>query len=346
MLNKIFRWANVFLILFTLLVYLVPEVNPKSFWPFALLGPTYPWLLLMHIGFMIYWGLQRKPYFLMSFTCVVLGLNFFSAIFSLQLPQSGENADLRVMSYNVYMLQHIKDNDEEAAAKKQGAFKSFMASVEPLDLLCVQECSDRFTPWLTRQLKFPHSYTVRGTAIISRHPFLAKGALEFEDSFNSVVWADVEVKGKRLRVYSAHLQSNRITSEASKLKETGDIQDRETWVGIKGILKKYRGATRQRADQAAQLALHIAQSPYPVIVCGDLNDTPVSFAYRTVLESRPLRDAFREAGSGSGFTYGGILPALRIDYIFADPTLVVLNHDRYKKPYSDHFPILCELDIP
>ncbi|MBK7409674.1 MAG: hypothetical protein IPJ40_17475 [Saprospirales bacterium] len=47
-------------------VYLVPYVEPKTFWPIALLGPTYPWLILLHLGFIAYWAVARKAYFLMS----------------------------------------------------------------------------------------------------------------------------------------------------------------------------------------------------------------------------------------------------------------------------------------
>ncbi|MBK8490042.1 MAG: endonuclease/exonuclease/phosphatase family protein [Saprospirales bacterium] len=346
MVSRVIRWSNVLLILFTLFVYLVPYVEPKTFWPIALLGPTYPWLILLHLGFIAYWAVARKAYFLMSLTCLILGWNNLTAIFSFKLPQSGENADLRAMSYNVYMLQRIMNNDENLAAKRQGAFKSFMASVEPLDVLCAQECPERFTRWLARELKFPYLYTVRGTAILSRHPLLAQGGLNFDNSTNSVAWADIQVKGNRIRVYSVHLQSNSITADATRLRANGDLQERETWVGIKGILRKYRNATQKRADQAAQLAHHIAQSPYPVVLCGDFNDTPVSYAYKLIGEDNGLVDTFRKKGSGAGFTYGGVLPALRIDYILTDPRFVVLNHDRFKKPFSDHFPVLCELAFP
>ncbi|MCB9282529.1 MAG: endonuclease/exonuclease/phosphatase family protein [Lewinellaceae bacterium] len=343
--NRVFRWTNVLLILFTLIVYLVPWVDPKSFWPIALLGPSYPWLLLLHAGFIIFWIVLRKAYFLMSLTCVLLGWTYLSSIFSFQFPQSGDEADLRVMSYNINVFQGLMFNDEAEAAKRQNSFRSFMASLEPLDVFCTQECPERFTRWLARELNFPYHYTVRGTTILSRHPFLVQGGLNFDNSNNSVTWADIEVKSHRLRVYSVHLQSNSITSEAKRLRASGDLQERETWVGIKGILRKYRNATQKRADQAEQLLQHITQSPYPVVVCGDMNDTPVSYVYKRIGQDSGLVDTFRKKGSGAGFTYGGILPALRIDYILTDPKLGVLNYDRYKKSFSDHFPILCELKI-
>ena len=346
MINRLLRWGNISIILLTLLVYLGPQVNPKAFWPMSFLGPLFPWLVLMHLGFIVYWIMRRRAYFLMSLVCVLLGWNFLTSIVAFRFPQSGENADLRVMSYNVYMLQRIMNNDETYAEKQQSSFRSFMASVEPLDVLAAQECSERFTNWLQRELKFPYAMTIGGTAILSRHPFVDRGGLEFENTVNSVAWADINVKGKLIRFYSVHLQSHQISDEAARLKATGNLEEKETWVGIKGIMRKYKRASQKRADQADQLANHIANSPNPVIVCGDFNETPLSYSYRRIAKDLQLVDSFREKGSGFGFTYGGILPALRIDYILTDPQLTLLNHDRFKKPYSDHFPIMCEFDLP
>ena len=91
------------------------------------------------------------------------------------------------------------------------------------------------------------------------------------------------------------------------------------------------------------MAEHIRKSPYPVIVCGDFNDTPVSYAYRTVLGD--LKDAFVESGRGISNTYNGILPSFRIDYILYDPKFSAGNYRRDKVYLSDHFPVRCLLNI-
>ncbi len=59
-----------------------------------------------------------------------------------------------------------------------------------------------------------------------------------------------------------------------------------------------RHHTVQRNRQADLLTKAIAESPYPVIVCGDFNDTPASYAYRKI--SRSLQDCFLQAGAGHG----------------------------------------------
>jgi endonuclease/exonuclease/phosphatase (EEP) superfamily protein YafD len=80
-------------------------------------------------------------------------------------------------------------------------------------------------------------------------------------------------------------------------------------------------------------------SPYPVIVAGDFNDTPVSYTYRVM--RRGLNDAFVEAGYGAGFTYRGKYPPNRIDYIIYGEGIECTDFDIVKVRYSDHYPVIA-----
>ena len=80
-------------------------------------------------------------------------------------------------------------------------------------------------------------------------------------------------------------------------------------------------------------------SPYPVIVAGDFNDTPVSYTYRVM--RRGLNDAFVEAGYGAGFTYSGKYPPNRIDYILYSDGIDCIDFDIVKVRYSDHYPVIA-----
>ena len=85
------------------------------------------------------------------------------------------------------------------------------------------------------------------------------------------------------------------------------------------------------------------KSPYPVIVCGDFNDVPNSYAYHTI--GKGLKNAFVEKGSGIGRTFSGISPTLRIDNIFVNPTFDVLQYTRIAKKMSDHFPVFADVEM-
>ena len=72
-----------------------------------------------------------------------------------------------------------------------------------------------------------------------------------------------------------------------------------------------------------------------VIICGDFNDTPLSYIYRTFAHQR--KDSFCEQGIGFGTTYAGNIPALRIDYILTDPIFQIETHEVYRFKVSDHY---------
>ena len=89
---------------------------------------------------------------------------------------------------------------------------------------------------------------------------------------------------------------------------------------------------------------YIKDSPYPVVVMGDFNDTPQSYAYRKI--KKGLHDAFKISGRGFGNTYAGELPSFRIDYIMYSNPLISYQFKRIKTEYSDHFPITTWLYLP
>jgi endonuclease/exonuclease/phosphatase family metal-dependent hydrolase len=144
-----------------------------------------------------------------------------------------------------------------------------------------------------------------------------------------------------VRVYSVHLQSNRLTYTATRIAPEGDLREKETWKDIRFVLARYKLGAQIRAEQAKILGEHIAQSPHPVILCGDLNDTPITYTYRIL--SKDLQDSFREKGAGIGSTFAGKLPTLRIDYVFAAKAFQVRDHRVPDVELSDHFPVWVRL---
>jgi endonuclease/exonuclease/phosphatase family metal-dependent hydrolase len=188
-----------------------------------------------------------------------------------------------------------------------------------------------------------------GVAIFSKYPIVDSLIMHYAHPFGvrtteSLIGADIDVNGSRIRIFTTHLQSVQF-----RHKEFHDIQiikkvDDSILQASKSIVIKLKNAYRQRGDQAEAVRAQLDKSPYPAVICGDFNDVPNSYTYFTIRGG--WQDAFIKKGFGIGRTYVNISPTLRIDYILADPRLEVLQCQKFAPPYSDHHPVVADLKIP
>ena len=118
---------------------------------------------------------------------------------------------------------------------------------------------------------------------------------------------------------------------------TSPGNNNETLDEVKSLSVSLKRGFIRRSVQAQSLKAQIDHSPYSVIVAGDFNDTPVSYAYRKIRKG--LNDAFVNSGYGAGFTYKGNYPANRIDYILFDNSLESRYFEILKVRFSDHYPV-------
>lgn len=358
--NAILLVINVAVALALLLSYLAPYVNPNSMWIFAFLGLAAPVLWLVALAFLLYWVVcWRMGYALVSFVAIMVGIGNVSLFFKPGLSRSyddrtGQPADLRLVSYNVMAFMD-KSNGGKSSMDSIAAFVNSVHA----DVVCMQEFrtapgidADRLSSLLPKMPYRKVAYTTAlgngyggGLAVYSKYPILGSGAVEFANSANSVLWTDLCVNRDTVRLFNSHLQTTSITSSDQEFIVGQEfISDSGREEKIKGMAAKLRRNYRIRANQADSIAGLIASSPYSVIVCGDFNDTPMSYVYHTVRGD--MRDAFREKGRGTMNTFRGFFNMLRIDHVFHTRDLEVVEYevpDRY--PYSDHNPVVVAFDI-
>jgi len=181
-----------------------------------------------------------------------------------------------------------------------------------------------------------------GLAIFSRFAIVRRGTIPFGQlSQNHAMWADLTrpaAPGRRadtLRVFNVHLQS-------MSMAETDIEAATESRAGLRqkapNLLRRFRNGAIARSTQVDTVLAHVARSPYPVLLAGDLNDLPYSYAYDQLADH--LQNAWATVGTGIGATYNGRLPGLRIDQQFAGPQWQVLGcrvHQEIR--WSDHFPV-------
>lgn len=308
------------------------------------MGLFYPIFLFLNVLFVLLWLLKWDKKIFLSLACIVMGYVFlprFIAIFPKDAPSS--KPSISIATYNVENASHGYDRDRKKRKAKREKLENFHHQLRSIDILCIQEkgafASDVLSAvYNEHEIHFLEN---KGTAILSRFPVINKGSIEFGTKTNSCIWADIVSPIDTIRVYSLHLQSNQITTDTKALVKNGNLQEEETWKGIGGIFDKFRHHHIKRAMQSNLVKEHMEASPYPVLLGGDFNDTPMSFTYTTL--SKGMLDSFIEQGSGLGTTYSDNVPFLRIDFILATPNFSIQSHRIEYADYSDHYPIIAEI---
>jgi endonuclease/exonuclease/phosphatase family metal-dependent hydrolase len=343
------------------LSYLSSFISPDVFWPIALFGLAYPVLLVLNILFVVYWAVQLNLRLLFSLGIIIAGWPFMTRYVQINLPVFGKEKTesaytLKVLSYNVRLFNVY--HWEKSQTVMADIFR-FIEKENP-DIICFQDFYTRkrgsysetsifskLAPYKYHYIKYSfqrENLSDFGIAIFSKYPIVKSSDITFTKSYNLCIYSDIKVKDDTIRVFNTHLQSIRFLKSdynyIDSMRLRYDIEiDR-----MRGIGSRLKYAFKQRAGQADKLAKNIEASPYPVLVCGDFNDTPVSYTYHLLTQN--LNDGFVQAGFGLGHTYRGNFPSYRIDYILYDKSLTAHNFRIPGVKLSDHYPVMCTITKP
>ncbi|ESU22264.1 hypothetical protein FEDK69T_22460 [Flavobacterium enshiense DK69] len=333
-LNKIAFFFNIILMILTFVAYLLPFLAPKMFPFLSVLTLILPLMLILNVVFVFYWGIQLKKQVLLSAVVLLIGITFFNKFYKF----SGkdlivEDNDFTVMSYNVRLFNVFewmsKQNIPEDIA-------DFIASQHP-DILCIQEYSTSvkidLKAYKYKYILMQGDNIRTGQAIFSKFPMIDKGEIDFPNSDNNVIFADIKMRRDTIRVYSIHLQSTKISP---------DINEKIDEAKSKKIFRRMSEAFAEQQVQSELIKEHKTDCQYPIIVCGDMNNSAFSYVYRNIKGN--MKDAFEEAGEGFGKTYDFEFYPTRIDYILVDKDFEVKNFKNFDNfVNSDHFPITTRL---
>jgi endonuclease/exonuclease/phosphatase family metal-dependent hydrolase len=320
-------------------------VSPADFRWLSFFGTAFPWLLLANVLLLIFWLWRWNRFALYHVLIIAFGWSHVTCFLGLNIAKNAVPASgtFTIATHNLGRMWGKVTTDQQYALLAEDYSRFLERSGAP-DILCTQETRGKFYPLLAEKMGYEHKFNLKkGTVILSKYPMEAGGDIPFGKTGNSSLWVDVRIGKKLVRVYSVHLQSNKVTNDTEKVIEKGDLDEEKTWEDINRVLQKVGGATIIRAEQAERLRTHIEGCPHPVVLCGDLNDTPNSYIYRIL--SRGMTDTFQERGFGLGSTFAGVLPFLRIDYILTDPAIGTYACRTVRGPFSDHYPVVATLGI-
>ena len=339
-----FMVVQIVVTLFTISALFGGTVTPIGNTALAMLVYILPLLIIANLVMAAIWAIRRK----WIITCIplvtiLMCLPYIGTMYQISFSNHDDVKNgLKISTYNVAAFGHetsgFMAQDILAEMKRQ-----------KVDVCCLQEYSENSngerSTSASYQSYFPYKAMGRSDmAIFSRYPITASKAISFGQTNNSAMWADISVKGKKVRVFNVHMETtgfNRTLHVVAKQAMKGNhVEDNKI---VRAIYDNYTLGMVVRAGQAELVASEMSQCKgIPRVICGDFNDVPYSYTYNTLLGD--MVDGFKECGSGWMSTYRGS-KSVRIDYIFHDEGLEGVNYYTTPLTYSDHLPVFMQLKL-
>ena len=344
----VFGIISLIVVALFLTVLFVPTLDPRECEEVSTLGLVAPIIYVAQVLLTLYWIIRWRlalavPMILVS----LMGVFQLSLFYKLELrriytepnlkPRYDKKA-LKVMSYNVRSF--IDNNGERCLDSIVNVIKA----MNP-DILCLQEMGfSEIADSLLEPLKpMPRSLSRvnLSPAIYSRYPIIKSGSIAGEGRGTSQ-WVDVVIKKDTLRIFNNHLHTMSISANDSQDIEQGRIlQDGDR---MRSIANRIASNSSIRASYVDTLRTVVAETPYDNIICGDFNDTPMSYVYGELIKGH--KDAFVECGSGYGYTFRPMHRTLRIDYVLYSDGMEVQKYEvDPEATLSDHLPVKATIKL-
>jgi len=339
------------LCIYTLLTYTLSYTLIFDHWVAGFIMMSLPYAQFLCFISLIYWLIQRAKRAILPLVILLLGYGFIKRTFTIHDEVPSQKNGIKILNYNVYGMY---SNDYERNKEKFDGLKDFIKNQEA-DIKVFQEFysnKDR-KPYRTIEFmrkRYPYYAFIplkqeifdknekMGLAVFSKYPIIHFEGEQYKNSANGYLLTDIVVKKDTIRIINVQLWSMGIRVG----KVTGNIREQDYNNAKKegrGILASLKKGFINHKREMDQINRFIQKSPYPILVMGDLNETPYGWAYGTIRER--LKNGFEEAGNGFGFTLNRSPYFVRIDNQFFSDEFKITHFETLRTiKYSDHFPIM------
>lgn len=335
------------------------KVNPDFLTFPAVLCLAFPWLAIFSGLLILYWACTKH----FIFTALgVLAMVACGAALSLSFPLNASKSPtpgkqtFKIISWNVLHTDDIRKPDYPGNRAVEYMIQS------GADIICMAELRNfgqeefkKATPTqidsLIRLYPFRAGMPSTDLKILSKYPVDRTG-LSYVSQTGHHRFDFFKVHfpgGKKLDIAMVHLYSYDLSEE-----ERNVVKDMKSVKGAKSSVKELKGAIRsklsnafiQRAGNAEELraAINQIRPSAPLIVCGDFNDVPASWAYN-LIKGDDMRDAYVETNFGPTWTYNLHMFYFHIDQMLYRGNLKALSLKVGKINTSDHYPLIGEFEF-
>lgn len=347
--QKIVAGANVATILVMLAVGFSDRISPEQYPIVATVGLTFPVFVVLNLCFLVFWAIVKPIKTIIPVVGFLLCYHPIRNFSPLNIKEKAPEDAIKLISYNVLNFAEWESEDEPSAIldylKEQDA-----------DIVCLQECS--LNPSRYKKMKavmspiYPylaHATTLSGgdeIAVFSKFPILDKDTIEYKSDTNHSLAFRLKIHNDTVLLINNHFESNLLTKQDKQNFTTmiaGRMSKDTIRTESKMLVDKIGKASARRAPQAEAVAKYIEEQPKEsILLCGDFNDSPISYTHRTL--AKLLNDCYVATGNGQGISYHYNLMYVRIDHIMCsdDWTPYECHVDNTIKA-SDHYPIVCYL---
>jgi endonuclease/exonuclease/phosphatase family metal-dependent hydrolase len=337
--------------IYTLITYLLSYTLVLDHWSAGFIMMSLPYAMLGCFLIAFTWLFIRPARAILPICILALGYPFIKRTIVFKDPQRAENS-LSIFSYNVFGFY---GDDYAKNKEKSEKLKEYSIDYEA-DIKCFQEFynledNSRFRTLKPMMVENPYVATndennqgLIGLTIFSVYPIIHREGKTFGKlNANGYLVADIARKTDTIRVINIQLQSMGIRVNKVVSKVEGENYEEAKKEG-RGIISSLIRGFERHSDEIKPIERLINDSPYPVILCGDFNETPYGNAYGSIRDR--LKNAFEEAGNGFGFTLNRSPSMVRIDNQFCSESIKVLDFKTLREiDYSDHFPILGRYEV-
>lgn len=342
--------ANVVTVAIMLLVGFSDFVNPASHPMLANMGLLFPVFALMNLAFLFFWLLFKVRYAVIPVAGFLLGYVPMRKYMPLNFDDGVPRDAVKVLSYNVWNYgQESADsglNPIIAYIQEQDADIVCLQEAMPSDASEAAQVDSVLKPMYRYHDKTVHPKSGDCLVVFSKYPILSKELIPYESQGNMTVAYRLKIRGKETVLVNNHLETTGLSlEERRQFKDMlrGGVRPGAAENTSKALAVKLAESTLKRAPQADAVAAYVERlGGKSVILCGDFNDGPISYAHRTI--AKHLTDCFVESGLGAGISYHRNGFFVRIDNVMcsSDWKPCACKVDNKIKD-SDHYPIICWL---
>lgn len=349
---SVFTGASVMVAAATVAVAYSDRLDPIAHPVLACAGMVFPIFLVANLVVLLLWLMVKWRRVWIPIAAFVLAFPSIRIFMPLHTSSEAPEGCIKVLSYNV------------AAYSGNYRYNQAMDTIfgylkqQNADIVCFQEdMTVKFNPVEHFPELYPYNDTVHVTppgyplinavGIHSRFPIIRRERISYESLANGSVAFFLQIGSDTVIVVNNHLESTHLSTDDRqryKAMMRGDMDRASTKEETRLILDKLSKAMAQRAEQAKAVSRYIEQHRgYPLIVCGDFNDTPISYVRRTIAQG--LTDCYVDTGNGLGLSYNQRGFNFRIDHIMCSSHFKPYNcYVDDKMDASDHYPIICWLE--